>query len=411
MSANSILFLILAFLIIDFLRDRILGYLNRQSSRKPIPDELVGVYDDEKYRQSQEYHNDLGKFGNLSSGITFIMTVCAIYFGWFGWLDQWVNSRFEGLITSSLAYFGILFLLSDVLGTPFGLYRIFVIEERYGFNTMTFKTYIADKFKGYILTAIIGGGLLTLFLYLVNTLGSGFWLYFWVVITVFILGANMFYTSLILPLFNKLTPMPDGELKSSIEKFSQKVNFPLTNIFVMDGSKRSSKGNAFFSGIGKKKKVVLFDTLIEKHTTEELTAVFAHEVGHFKRKHIYLATILSILQIGLILYLLSLMILNENVTVAMSGSGVSIPLNILAFSILFSPVSHALSIGMNILSRKNEYEADAYAVDNYKAEPLIEGLKKLSGDSLSNLTPHPWYVFFNYSHPPLLQRVRAMKNH
>ncbi len=409
MEANTIFYIILFLTTFDFIRERVLGYLNRQSSSKPIPKELDGVYDDEKYRKSQEYQRVVGQFGNFSASLSFLLTFSAIFFGWFGWLQQQLDVVLQSSIVSSLAFFGVLFIVSDLIGTPFSIYRNFVIEERFGFNKMTGKTYVLDKIKGYVLTIVIGGGLLTVFLTLVERLGVNFWWYFWAIIVVFILGANMFYTTLILPLFNKLTPMPAGELKESIESFSRKVNFPLTNIFVMDGSKRSSKGNAFFSGLGRKKKVVLFDTLIEKHTTEELTAVFAHEVGHYKKKHIYLSTVLSIIQIGLMLYLMSLLILNEQVSVALGGNMVSVPLNILAFSILFSPVSHALSIGMNIISRKNEYEADEYAVKNYQAEPLIEGLKKLSSDQLSNLTPHPLFVFFNYSHPPLLQRVRAMK--
>jgi len=219
---------------------------------------------------------------------------------------------------------------------------------------------------------------------------------------------NMFYTSWILPLFNKLTPMEEGSLKEKIEAFSQKVSFPLTNIFVIDGSKRSAKGNAFFSGLGRKKKVVLYDTLIENHTEDELTAIFAHEVGHYKKRHIYLTTVISMLQIGFTLYLLSLMLFSSEVSYAMGGNMTAIHLNILAFGILYTPVSHVLGLLMNLLSRKHEYEADAYAAEHYDSQPLIDGLKRLSGEHLSNLTPHPAYVFVHYSHPSLLQRVRAI---
>ncbi len=409
MTADTILYIILGIFIFDFALESVLGFLNRKSSKKPIPKELEGVYDEEKYKKSQEYQTEVGKFSSISSGISFVVTFLAIFLGWFGLLESWTSQFVEGKVIGALLFFGVLFIISDLISIPFSLYKNFVIEEKFGFNKMTLKTFLLDKVKGYVLTIIIGGGLLSAFLYLVDTMGSGFWIYFWVIITIFILGANMFYTTLILPLFNKLTPMEEGDLKRSIESFSDKVNFPLTNIFIMDGSKRSSKGNAFFSGLGRKKKVVLFDTLVAKHTIEELTAVFAHEVGHYKHKHIYLGTILSVLQIGVMLFLLSRMILSPEVSMALGANAISVPLNMLAFSFLYSPVSRILGIGMNLLSRKNEYEADAYAVKNYDAAPLIEGLKKLSSDQLSNLTPHPAYVFLHYSHPPLLQRVKAME--
>ena len=241
-------------------------------------------------------------------------------------------------------------------------------------------------------------------------LGNDFWYYFWGVMTAFVLFANLFYTSLILPLFNKLTAMEEGELKSSIQAYCSKVNFPLKNIFIMDGSKRSSKGNAFFSGLGKKKKVVLFDTLVEKHSTQELTAVFAHEVGHYKKKHILFSTIFSILLMGFMLFLFSRMAYNAEVSWAMGGQTSALHLNLLAFGNLYSPISTLLGIIGNLISRKNEYEADAYAKETYDATPLITGLKKMSSDHLSNLTPHPAYVFVHYSHPPLKERIQALES-
>ncbi|MFT5641414.1 MAG: STE24 endopeptidase, partial [Cyclobacteriaceae bacterium] len=252
--------------------------------------------------------------------------------------------------------------------------------------------------------------LLSVLIYLIMIWGSGFWVYFWVVISVFMLFMNMFYASVLLPLFNKLVPMESGDLKNAIQNYSEKVNFPLKNIFVIDGSKRSSKGNAFFSGLGKQKKVVLYDTLIENHTVEELTAIFAHEVGHYKKKHIVQGVVISVLSIGFTLFLLSKMILNSEVSWAMGGEISAIHLNMLAFGVLYSPLSHIIGLFSNILSRKNEYEADAFAVITFGGQPLIDALKKLSTDHLSNLTPHPAYVFFNYSHPPLIQRVKAMKS-
>jgi STE24 endopeptidase len=411
MTEATIFYLILGIITVDFIAERILGHLNRKSSRQPIPEELEGIYDEAQYRKSQAYQREVGRFGLFSAIFSFVFLFLMIWLGGFGELDAWLRTFSPFNLVTSLMFFGVLFLASELLGLPFDWYSTFVIEEKYGFNKTTVKTFMLDKLKGLLLTVIIGGLLLSALIYLVASMGSGFWLYFWGIITAFVLFMNVFYTSLILPLFNKLKPLEDGVLKQSIEKFSIKVSFPLKNIFVMDGSRRSSKGNAFFSGLGKKKKVVLFDTLIENHETDELTAVFAHEVGHYKKKHIVLSTVLAILQVGLMLYLLSRMIYNSEVSWAMGGTITAIHLNILAFGILFQPVSRILGLGMNLLSRKNEFQADAYAARNYGAEPLITALKKLSSHHLSNLTPHPAYVFLHYSHPPLLQRVRALKRY
>ncbi len=408
-NEQTILIVLLVIITFDFVFERVITHLNNKSSKKPIPSELNGIYDNEKYAKSQAYQRATSQFGTLTATLSFVLMFAAIYFGWFGLLDKWLRgfSPFEPLTT--LLFFGAVFIISDVFGTPFSWYQTFVIEEKFGFNKMTPKTFWLDKLKGYVLTLLIGGILLAALIYLVMAMGSGFWVYFWIIITVFILFLNVFYTSLLLPLFNKLTPLEEGSLKESIQAYSEQVKFPLKSIFVMDGSKRSSKGNAFFSGLGKKKKVVLFDTLIAQHTTEELTAVFAHEVGHFKKKHIILGTVISILTIGLMLFLLSKMIFNSEVSWAMGGDITTLHLNMLAFAILYTPVSRILGLFSNALSRKNEFEADEYAVTTYAGQPLIDGLKKLSSDHLSNLTPHPAYVFVHYSHPPLLERIRAMQ--
>ena len=300
-------------------------------------------------------------------------------------------------------------IVSDLLTIPFQWYGTFVIEEKYGFNKTTVKTFITDKLKGYVLGALIGGAMLSVLIYLINSIGPDFWMWFGILAATFILFVNMFYTSLILPLFNKLTPLAEGELKTSIEEFARKINFPLDNIFVMDGSKRSAKANAFFSGIGKKKKIVLYDTLINNHTTEELVAVLAHEVGHFKKKHIIWSYLISIIQIFFVLFVLSKMVFNENLSIALGGSQQAIHLNLIAFGILFSPISSIIGLLMSMLSRKNEFEADAYAKETFDGKALSNALKKLSVDSLSNLYPHPAYVFFHYSHPPLIQRLEALK--
>ena len=410
MTEETIFTLLLVIITFDFTLERILSFLNRKSSKKPIPKELEGIYDQEKYAKSQAYNEEVSRFGTFSATFSFVILVLAIYNGWFGILDEWIRTFSPLSLVSPLIFFGLLYVISDVINTPFAVYRNFVIEARYGFNKMTVKTYILDKIKGYILTAIIGGLLLAVLIYFVNAIGSDFWYYFWAVMAAFVLFANLFYTSLILPLFNKLTPMEEGELKSSIQAYCEKVKFPLKNIFIMDGSKRSSKGNAFFSGLGRKKKVVLFDTLVEKHSTQELTAVFAHEVGHYKKKHILFSTIFSISLMGFMLFLFSRMAYNAEVSWAMGGQTSALHLNLLAFGILYSPISTILGIIGNVISRKNEYEADAYAKETYDATPLITGLKKMSSDHLSNLTPHPAYVFVHYSHPPLKERVNALES-
>lgn len=410
MTEETIFTILMVIITFDFTLERILSFLNRKSSKKPIPNELEGIYDQEKYAKSQAYNEEVSRFGTFSATFSFVLLILAIYNGWFGMLDQWIRTFSPLSLISPLVFFGILYVASDIINTPFSIYRNFVIEAKYGFNKMTAKTFILDKIKGYILTAIIGGLLLGVLIYFVNAIGSDFWYYFWAVMTGFVLFANLFYTSLILPLFNKLKPMKEGELKSTIQAYCEKVSFPLKNIFIMDGSKRSSKGNAFFSGLGKKKKVVLFDTLVEKHSTQELTAVFAHEVGHYKKKHILFSTIFSIGLMGFMLFIFSRMAYNAELSWAMGGQTSALHLNLLAFGILYSPISTILGIIGNVISRKNEYEADAYAKETYSATPLITGLKKMSSDHLSNLTPHPAFVFVHYSHPPLKERVKALES-
>ncbi len=409
MEAKSILFLLLAILSFDFIFNKILEYLNIKSMKEELPDEVRDIYDEEKYKKSIAYAKANNKFGLLTSSFSFVISFILLATGFFGWFDGKVQEFISTEEFISLAFFGLLFLASDIVNIPFQLYDTFVIEEKFGFNKTTPKTFVLDKLKGYMLAAIIGGLILYILLKLINIFGTDFWIYFWIVISAFILFMNMFYTTLILPLFNKLTPLEEGELKSSIEAYSKKVKFPLDNIFVIDGSKRSAKSNAFFSGIGKKKKIVLYDTLIEKHSREELVAVLAHEVGHFKKKHIITGYLLSILQTGLTLFIMSLIIFSPAMSQALGGSQMAIHLNLLAFGILYSPISHFLGIFMNILSRKNEFEADAYAKETYDGSFLQLALKKLSVDNLSNLFPHPAYVFINYSHPPLLKRLAAMK--
>jgi len=405
-----ILAIIIAISVAGFLFDTFLEILNARHRRTDIPAEVASFYDKDKYLKSLEYQRVKTNFSFLSGGVSFVISLLMLLLGGFGYIDSLLRPHIHDEILLALTFFGIILVASDILSLPFQLYSTFVIEERFGFNKTTMGTFLADKIKGYIMGALIGGALLSLLIFLVNKFGPQFWILFGMVAAVFVLVINLFYTSWILPLFNKLTILPDGDLKSAITDFSKKVSFPLDNIFVMDGSKRSSKANAFFSGIGAKKKIVLYDTLIANHTTEELVAVLAHEVGHFKKKHIVLSLVLSVIQIFFVLFVLSLMIFNEDLSIALGGTQQAIHLNLIAFAILFSPISAITGLLMTLLSRKNEYEADAYAKETYSGVALGEALKKLSVDTLSNLYPHPAYVFFHYSHPPLLQRLAALNS-
>jgi STE24 endopeptidase len=409
MDAQTILYLIVGIAAISYFFDQTLDYINLRAQRTDIPDDIAAFYDPSRYLKSLAYHRDLTNFSFITSAVSFIASVIILASGGFGWLDGHLRHFSNNDIVLALLFFGILMLASDILTLPFQLYSTFVIEERYGFNKTTLRTFFTDKVKGYFLAALIGAPLLALLIFLINTIGPTFWIWFSIIAAVFILFMNMFYTSLIVPLFNKLTPLPDGELKSAIHTFAKKVNFPLDNIFVIDGSKRSNKANAFFSGIGKRKKIVLYDTLIEKHTTDELVAVLAHEVGHFKKKHIVWGLVLSIAQVVFTLFILSLMIYNRELSVALGGETLSVHLNLIAFTILFSPISGITGLFMSMYSRRNEFEADAYATETYSGPALARALKTLSVDSLSNLYPHPWYVFFHYSHPPLLKRLEAIE--
>ena len=386
-----------------------LDYLNLKHQKDHPPEELRDICDGDTYQKTLAYHRTKTKFGFISSTAGFVVMIVLLLTGSFGLLDQWLRQFFQNEILLALTFFGTLFLSTDLISLPLQWYDTFVLEEKFGFNKTTTQIFWVDKLKGYMVALVLGAPLIWLLLFLINKLGPGFWFYFLIAIAVFSFFLNVFYTSLILPIFNKLTPLPEGELKQAIQNYSETVAFPLSNIFVIDGSKRSSKSNAFFSGLGKKKKIVLYDTLIESHNTSELVSILAHEVGHYKKKHVIQGFILSILQSALMLYLLSLMVQNESLSLALGGQQIAVHLNLLAFGLLYTPVSKLISVFLNIFSRKNEYQADAFAAETSNPLALASALKKLSIDNLSNLWPHGWFVFFYYSHPPLVQRLRALE--
>ena len=407
-NAEILLYIIIGILVVNYCWEQLLDYLNLANQKDHPPAELQDICDQDTYQRTLAYHQAKSRFGFVSSTAGFLVMLVLLLTGAFGEVDQWLRQFVHQEIWLALAFFGVLYLLADILSIPLQWYNTFVLEEKFGFNKTTAITFWSDKLKGYLVTLVLGGPIVWLLLYLIQQLGSNFWIYFLVAISLFSLFINVFYTSLILPIFNKLTPLPEGELKLAIENYSKKVSFPLSNIFIIDGSKRSSKSNAFFSGLGKKKKIVLYDTLIKNHSIEELVSILAHEVGHYKKKHIVVNYLLSIAQSALMLFLLSKMVNNQQLSWALGGQQLAIHLNLLAFGMLYTPVSKLLGIFQNMLSRKNEFQADAFAAKTASKSALMTALKNLSIDNLSNLWPHRWFVFFHYSHPPLVQRLRAI---
>ncbi len=398
----------------SFLLERLLDYLNTKYWSDEIPAELEGIYSKERYEKSQKYEKEKHAFGIITDSASFVVILLMIVYGGFALLDQYTRSFSQHPVVLALLFFGVLGFLADLLGTPFSLYNTFVIEEKFGFNKTTLKIFVLDKMKSWGLGIIIGGGLISLIVYIYEIAGNSFWIYAFLLIAVFMIFMTFFYSTLIVPVFNKQKPLEEGELKTAIEELGEKLGFRINKIFVMDGSKRSSKANAYFSGFGRKKRIVLFDTLIEKHSKEELLAILAHEIGHYKKKHIISGMLLSLLQTALMLFILSLFIekgsdLSSSMAAAIGSEHPSFHLGVIAFGILYSPLSLIIGLLMNTISRKNEYQADRYAGEKYAAEPLMDALKKLSVDHLSNLRPHPLYVFFYYSHPTLMQRLRALK--
>ncbi len=409
-ESTTLFYIIIVILVLQFIIETVLDYLNAQQFQDPVPEELQDVFDAEEYQKSQDYKRTNYRFGLLTSTFSLVLTLAFLIFGGFEWIDSIARSFTDNAIIMALVFFGIIMIGSDILTTPFSYYQTFVIEEKFGFNKSTKKLFFLDKIKGWLMTAVLGGGILALVIWFFQWAGNNFWIYTWAVVTVFTIFMNMFYSRLIVPLFNKQTPLVEGGLKEKIEGYAQKVGFELKKIFVIDGSKRSTKANAYFSGFGREKRVTLYDTLIKDLDEDEIVAVLAHEVGHYKRKHIIFNLTASILLTGLTLYILSIFINNPEVSLAIGVSQPSFHAALIGFGILYSPISEITGLVMNYMSRKFEFQADDYAKMTYAAMPLITSLKKLSKNSLSNLTPHPSYVFVHYSHPPLVARIRNLKS-
>lgn len=402
---NILFVIIIIILIADFGFERFLAHLNIKNSKLSLPQILSDIYDSEKYAKQQEYFRTNSKFGMVSSTYSFLITFGMYAFGGFGWLDSALQILVANDILRSLTFFGIIFLANDLLSIPFSLYDTFIIEEKFGFNKITVKIFILDKLKEYLLIVLIGGGLLYVIISIYQASSTYFWLIAWSVVTIFGLFMSLFYSELIVPLFNKQTPLPEGELRTEIEKFAHKTEFKLKNIYIIDGSKRSTKANAYFTGFGPKKRIVLYDTLMDKLSTEEIIAVLSHEIGHYKHNHTLKNLLVSIPSSLFMFFLLGLILKSDVLAQALGGTRATFHLNVLAFGIIYSPVSLIIDLAGNQLSRKFEYQADDFSASQGFGIQLISGLKKLSATSLSNLMPHPLYVFFHYSHPTLYQRI------
>ena len=403
--------IIIGALILEYFLSTVSSVLNMNSVSEDVPNGFQDHYDEGKYVKSQAYLKDNTRFGLFSSTFSLALTLIVIHTGLFGILDQFVRTQTVHPILSGLMYFGIIFIINDIINLPFSLYGTFVLEEKYGFNKTTSKTYVLDKLKGYMLTIVFGTIIMSPVLYFFNTYGENGWWIAWGMITAFMIAIQPLFVHVIAPIFNKFTPLEEGELRTAIEVFAEKVNFPIARIDMMDGSKRSSHSNAYFSGFGKSRRIALFDTLLDKHTTEEIVSVVAHEVGHYQKKHIITGTILGILETGVMLFVFNL-IMNDPALFSVFGvETVSVYGGLIFFGMLYSPVSLLTSIFTTAMSRKNEFEADAYSLEHTQnKEALISMLKGLAANNLSHLTPHPLMVFLSYSHPPVMDRIAAVNN-
>lgn len=402
--------IILVALLFEYALNLIADLLNLQTLSADLPKEFAGVYSPESYMKSQDYTLSRTNFGIVESTFSLVVTLIFWFIGGFNYLDQMVRQLQYGDLITGLIYIALLLLFRSILSLPFSVYSTFVIEEKFGFNKTTPKTFIVDIVKGLLLGVLLGGPLLLGILAFFEYAGSLAWLYCWMTASLFILFVQFIAPTWIMPLFNKFTPLESGELKNAILSYTQSVHFLLRDVFMMDGSKRSSKSNAFFTGFGKNKRIALFDTLIQKHTVAELVAVLAHEIGHYKKKHILQGIVISIVQMGVMFFLMSIFISRKELFDAFFMQNVSIYAGLLFFGLLFTPIEFILSLALNALSRKNEFEADRFSAETTeRPETMIEALKKLSADNLSHLTPHPFYVFINYSHPPVLERIRSIR--
>ena len=406
---NTIFFLILIIPVTGFILERYLEHLNNSMWSDTLPVKLKGICDDEEYRKTQNYERDNKKLSLWSSSFNLGIILIMIITGGFSLIDNIARSLSTDMVVISLIYFGIIGLASDLINIPFSWYDTFVIEKKYGFNTMTLRTFVTDHIKSWFIALLIGIPVLGLITWFYYKTGPGFWLYAWGLITVFSVFMNLFYSELIVPLFNKQKPLEEGTLRNKISEFAARTGFKIRNIYVIDGSKRSTKANAYFSGFGPKKRIVLYDTLHKELSEDEIVAVLAHEIGHYRKKHVLFTLLVSFVITGLMLFLFSLVVDSPKLSQALGAEDPSFHLGLIVFGILYSPLSLVIGLVVNYISRKNEFTADRFVRQNYRPEILADALKRLSVKNLSNMMPHPAYVFFHYSHPPLLQRLEKLE--
>jgi STE24 endopeptidase len=408
---NIISIIILVTITSDIILHAVADFLNLKQLKNRLPDEFKDLYDADQYRKSQEYLRVNTRFGWITSTVDTAAILLIWFAKGFPFLDHWVRSFNHGPVITGLLYMGTLILLTTVLSLPFSIYATFVIEERFGFNKTTWSVFITDRIKGLVLGLLLGVPLLAGILSFFEYAGADAWWWCWIGVTIFTLLVQFIAPTWIMPLFNKFKPIEEGELKDAVMSYARSINYPLENVFVMDGSKRSSKSNAFFTGFGKHKRIALFDTIIGELKIPELVAVLAHEIGHYKKKHIQLTLIIGILQMGIMFFLLSLFLSYRGLFDAFYMDQMSVYAGLIFFGILYSPIDFIMGIFLQIFLRKNEFEADSFAaVTTGNPLALAEALKKLSVSSLSNLAPHPFYVFLNYSHPSMVQRLKALGN-
>ena len=408
MEPSTLFNILITILLIKFVIDSLLNHLNAKHFNDTLPNDVSDVYEINEYQKSQSYKKTNHNFSKITSLFSLITTLLFFFFDGFSIVDEIARGFSNNIIIITLIFFGIIIIGSDIISIPFSLYKTFVIEEKFGFNKSTKKLFFLDKIKGLLMTIILGGSILSIITWFYEFTGNYFWIYTWLLITTFSVFLNMFYSKLIVPLFNEQTILEEGDLKNEIVKYVNSVGFKANNIYVLNGSKRSTKANAYFSGFGNQKRITLYDTLINDLENNEIVAVLAHEVGHYKRKHILYNLTSSIILTGFALFVLSLFIKTPVLSLALGVSLPSFHIGLIAFGILYSPVSQILGVFMNYMSRNFEYQADNYAKNTFSASPLISSLKKLSKNSLSNLTPHYLYVFFHFSHPTLLDRIKNL---
>lgn len=401
--------IIIGALIGEYLLSTISSILNMRSISENVPDGFQEYYDEKKYAKSQAYLKTNTQFGLFTGTFSLIIMLIVIHTGLFGVLDEFVRQQTSHPIVAGLLFFSIIFIINDIINLPFSIYGTFVIEEKFGFNKTTPKIFVSDKLKGYGLTVIFGSLILGSILYFFNAYGDNGWWIAWIIVTGFMIAIQPIFVHVIAPMFNKFESLEDGELRTAIEAYANKVNFPIGRIDKMDGSRRSSHSNAYFSGFGKSRRIALYDTLLDKHSTEEIISVVAHEVGHYKKKHIITGTILGIIETGIMLFVFNLF-MNEVALFSIFGvEQVSVYAGLVFFGMLYAPVSLVLSLFTTQLSRKNEFEADAYSLETTgNKEALINMLKGLAANNLSHLTPHWLIVLLSYSHPPVIDRISAI---